>query len=53
MITNLFSGVTLSNGYIDIGDGCKWQVKDVGDAFGHSGHQHPLSLYISVGHQHP
>ena len=25
--------------------------EDVGDGFGHFGHQHPLSFYVSVGHQ--
>ena len=28
-----------------------WQFQDVGDDFGHFGHQHPLSLNLSVGHQ--
>ena len=27
-------------------------IKDIGDGFGHFGHQHPISFYISVGHQH-
>ena len=29
-----------------------WQLYDVCDSFGHFGHQHPLSFYISVGHLH-
>ena len=38
----------------DIGDEmCWWQFKDVGDGFGHFGHQHPLSLNINIGHQNP
>ena len=37
----------------DVGDEMYWrQLLDVGDGFGHFGHQHPLSFYISVGHQH-
>ena len=32
---------------------CWWQFEDVGDGFGHFGHQNPLSLNISLGHQHP
>ena len=34
---------------------CWWRMletKCVGDGFGNSGHQHPLSFYIIVGHQH-
>ena len=52
-------------GYIDVGDGCWWrtlvtdvgeemywwQLLDVGDVFGHIGHQHPLSFFITVGYQ--
>ena len=30
LITNLLSGVTLSNGYINIDDGCWRQLKSVG-----------------------
>ena len=38
----------------DVGEEiCWWQLWDVGDNFGHFGRQHPLSFYISVGHQHP
>ena len=29
-----------------------WKLLDVGDGFGHFGHQHPLSFYISFVHQH-
>ena len=29
-----------------------WQLLDVGDGFGHFGHQHQLYFYISVEHQH-
>ena len=37
----------------DIGDEmCWWQLWDVGDGLSHFSHQHPLSLNISVGHQH-
>ena len=37
---------------IDVGDEiCWWQLYDVSDGFDHFGHQHPLSSYISVGHQ--
>ena len=37
----------------DVGDEkCWWQLCDVSDSFGHFGHQHPLSFYISVGHRH-
>ena len=28
------------------------ETKCVGDGFGHNDHRHPLSFYISVGHQH-
>ena len=36
----------------DVGDEMCWrQFLDVGDAFGYFGHQHALSLNISVGHQ--
>jgi len=35
---------------IDVGD--RFWRRDVGDGFGHFGHQDPLSFYISVGHQH-
>ena len=36
----------------DFGEEMCWrQFQDVGDAFGYFGHQHPLSLNISVGHQ--
>ena len=31
---------------------CWRQLGDVGDGFGRSRHQHPLSFYISVEHQH-
>ena len=31
---------------------CCWQLYDVCDSFGHFCHRHPLSYYISVGHQH-
>ena len=31
---------------------CWWQFEDVGDGFCHFRHQHPLSFYLSVGHQH-
>ena len=40
----------------DVGDEMgSWQFQDVGHlrGFGHFGHQHPLSLNISVGGQHP
>ena len=38
----------------DIGDEMYWrQFWDVGDGFGRFGHQRPLSLNNSVGHQHP
>ena len=38
----------------DFGEEMCWrQFQDVGDAFGYFGHQHPLSLNISVGHQYP
>ena len=37
----------------DFGDEMRWlEFLDIGDGFGHFGHQHPLSLNISVGHQH-
>ena len=44
-------------GHIDVVDGCLERnlvvtTIDVGDGFGHFGNQHPLSFYISVGHQH-
>ena len=45
-------GMTLSNDYIDVGDGYWWQLYDVGKGFGHFGHRHPLSFYICVGYQH-
>ena len=32
---------------------CWRQFQDVGEGFDPFGHQHPLSLNISVGHQHP
>ena len=39
---------------MDVGDEvCWWQFKNVGDGFGHFGHQHPLSLNINVRRQHP
>ena len=38
----------------DVGDEMCWgQFEDVDDGFGHFGDQNPLSLNISVGHQHP
>ena len=37
----------------DVGDEMWWwQFEDFGDDFGDFGHQHPLFLNISVGHQH-
>ena len=37
----------------DVGDEMFWsKFQDVGDDFGHFGHQHPLSFNINVEHQH-
>ena len=38
----------------NVGDEIGWrQLCDVGDGFGRFCNQHPLSFYISVGHQQP
>ena len=35
----------------DLGDKMSWgQLEDVGDKFGHFGHQLPLYSYISIGY---
>ena len=37
----------------DVGDEMCWRkLWDVGDGFGHFGHQHPPDFNIIVGHQH-
>ena len=44
--------VRLSQGYIDVGDGCWRRTENVGDGYSHFGLQHPLSFDIGIGHQH-
>ena len=48
------TGTATSMLVTDVGDEMFWiQFEDVSDGFSFFGHQRPLSLNISVGHQHP